>query len=671
MRQISADLAAVQKVRSPRARVSVTVEERGATWGARALRWHKLVDNEGQGLYRPVALCSTSDGRMLRFRASGTAMWMDVINDPTSATNWQVPSDTVQLATHTAYALCALRTPAGGSTIRLFFINGNNGNVYYRVSMDDGATWGSDFTVYSGGDAVADLVVAYIEATGFGQERFVGFTTVSSGVYRARFGNGNASSWTIQQYGQDYWRAAGIVVDRTGLSTGQVRVLAYRQRSQGLSRLRSLRFDGTTFDQATDLDRTSAGLVGLALNNFRFFQLPEMEAQIGIGGEGGFGAGAYEGVVGLTYAGELVTDETIMLPDLRTTLSYAYTGLGEVDNDLYVAGTIAVWRGEWQGDVTSETMTPIRYDYDENQIEIEFPVTAGSQSLKVGQVLKVDRTLSWGNQSGTETVRFYIVRVDRGTDKVVVVALDALGFLGSSRCRRPMIVSDGTTGVATAMRRAAGRVGLEVDVDNSALESASVLGMTLAPAESLLSAAYRMGSQSEWYLVPANDGSFGLSMITPGTTISGDYNDTPHEYGESANQQVVYRAAEVVDFRQLGFSYVLGTVSTDPQDGSAVGMAAGAWVANTRPISFSLTNRTYNTTARVTAAATAEGARQKKLDINAEMTTPANLGLELYDVVEVTEPALGWSAKQFRVRRVQERWDRGQLTQRVWMGSED
>jgi hypothetical protein len=674
MRPISSDLAAVQKVRSPQARVSCTVEERGATHGARAVEWRQLVENEAQVLFLPCALVDTSDGRVLRFVDTGTSVRQHTINDPTDPDNWTTPSADTEILGHTAYALAALRFPTGDTNIRLFYINGSDGNVQYIQSSDNGASWASPQTVYSGGDASADLVIARMTGTGFSDLWFVGFSTFDSGtgIYRARFGNGTGSSWTLHEYPFNAWQAAGIAIYRQGLSSGEVRVLVYRQRANGLSRLRVLTYDGSTFSDASEIDRTSAGLVGMTLSNYRFIQLPEHDAQIAVAGESGFGYGAYEGVAGLLYDGELLVDETIMLPELRTTFSYAHTGLCQAGNDLYVAGTQGVWRGAWQGEPTSETLTPTRYDYDENKLDIDFPVSPGSMSLKVGQIIKVDRTLSWGNQSGTESVRFYIVKVSRATDKVSVVALDALGFMGNSRCRRSSIISEGGGGgVASAMRRAAARIGLGVDVDNSALEAAPVMGMSVAAAENLLSAAYRVGSQSEWYLVPANDGAFRLSMITPGTSGSGEYDDTPHEYGEANNEHPIYNAAELTDFRQLGFSHVLGTYSTDPQDGSALGMAAGAWVANTRPISFSLTNRTYNTFVRVENAAKAEGARQAKLDINAEMTSGANLALELHDVVEVTEPRLDWNARQFRVRRIQERWEKGKLTQRVWMGSED
>ena len=69
------------------------------------------------------------------------------------------------------------------------------------------------------------------------------------------------------------------------------------------------------------------------------------------------------------------------------------------------------------------------------------------------------------------------------------------------------------------------------------------------------------------------------------------------------------------------------------------------------------------------AAAAAEANRQNKLAVDAMIEAPVNLALELYDVVEVTEP-LGWDARKFRVRRIREVWDRGLLTHTLWLGDE-
>ena len=270
-------------------------------------------------------------------------------------------------------------------------------------------------------------------------------------------------------------------------------------------------------------------------------------------------------------------------------------------------------------------------------------------------------------------VRALVVRVERGTAALKVLAVDAVGWLGVARCRRPAILNDGSaTGAAQVMRRLAARVGLTVRVDNAALESAPVMPFTLAPAESLRGAAYRVGSQTVFYLVPAADGSFALTLITPGTSDGGGYRDTPHPYGADPSQQPVADAGAVEDYRRLAFAYILGSRSTDPEDGAALAMAAGPVIANTRPLAYSLTNMRYNTLARVEAAAAAEAARQSTLPITGWIEGQANLALELYDVVEVTEPRLGWgttgSPRRFRVRGIEERYDRGRLRQRVWLG---
>ncbi len=410
--------------------------------------------------------------------------------------------------------------------------------------------------------------------------------------------------------------------------------------------------------------------LGLEIAYARYFQLPEAGTCLGIVGEGGYGSGIYQGIGGawLQTGIAYLADEPIMLPSIVAVNSQAYAALCSVGTDVYLVGDTVVYRGAAQA-ATADTLEVIKYIYDENQFEIEFK--AGIAALYVGQVLVITRTLSWGTQSGSEVIRAIILRVEQGTDKVKVIAADALGWLGTARCRRPCILNDGSAaGVSIVMARLAARFGITLTSDNAALLSAAVMPFTLAPAESLAGAAYRIGSQAEYYIVPANDGTFALTLITPGTSGSGDYDDTPHTYGVSPSEQPVARAAAVSDYRVLAFSYVLGTYSTDPEDGGAVAMAAGPVIDNTRPLSYSLTNSRYNTTTRVTNAAAAEAARQDKLPITGIIEGQANLALELYDRVEVTEPLLGWSAKSFRVRRIDERYDRGRLWQVIYLGDE-
>ena len=661
MRQITSDLQDVQAVRSPRARAAVTVEARGQNEEAPALAWSEIVGNPGQSVFRGVAVVGLADGTILKFQANISALTKYTVTNPELAASWTAPPS-VTLVASTMLSVAALRIP-GSSTIRLFYINSSN-NVQYIESTNNGSTWGSAVTVYSGGIAVLDLVVAYISnGTIANGPWFFGFTTQTLGVYTPRFGYYNGASWVTAAYEENY-RAAGI--DAYGDVTSYHRCLVARTRSMGAARLRVVRNTAGTFSNAVDIDVTQGGYFGLELAYYRFCQLPEAGCMLAVVGESAYGAGIALGVGGIFTSTDVLADEPIMLPDIVGVNSQPYAGLCSVGDDVYLVGSTVVYRGAAQA-ATSAALEPIRYRYDQNEIEIDFP--AGIDALLVGQVLVITRTLSWGSQSGSETFRAIIVRVEQGTDKVRVVALDALGWLGTARCRRPSVLNDGSAaGVATVMRKLVARFGLVCGNDQVDLESAAVMPFTLAPAESLAGAAYRVGSQAEIYLVPANDGTFGLTMVTPGDSDGGDYDDTAHVYGAGSSEQPIARAAILSDYRVLAFSYVLGTRSTDPEDGAAVAMAAGPVLPNTRPLSYSLTNSRYNTTTRVQNAATSEAARQAKLPITGLIEGQANLALELYDVVTVTEALLGWAAKSFRVRRIAEVYDRGRLTQTVYLG---
>lgn len=647
-------------MRSPQARVSVRVEARGQNPAAPALAWQEVMGNAGQTLFAPVSAVGLADGRILKFTANLTdRIEQHLIAEPSAAASWSAPTTTT-VRSHGALSLCALRYAA--SSIRLFYIHAANGNVYTIHSADNGVTWGNPVVVYGGGDAASDLVIAYQPALPDGPW-FVGFSTYNGGTgnYTACFGYYGGTTWVTHAYAEPGWRAAGIYP----YGAAQ-RVLVFRQQERGAARLRALDKTGSVYSAPRELDQTQAGRFGLGLAYFRFYQLPEFACMLGVAGEYAAGGDAYVGVCGLFEAGELLADEPIMLPAIAALDEQPPAALCAAGPDVYLAGDTLVYRGVAQP-TPDAVLTPIRYRYDDHTLELEFP--GGIPPLQVGQILEVERSLRWGEQGGSESLRAYVLRVERGSDRVIVWAVDPVGFLGVARCRRPSILNNGSAaGCAQVMRRLCARFGLAAGVDDSGLHSAPVLPITLQPAESLLGAAYRVRSQTSLYLVPANDGAFALTLINPPhSDVSGDYADTPHRYGPGALP--VIRAQEIADLRRLAFAYILGTYSTDPEDGAALAMAAGPVLPNTRPIAYSLTNQRYNSAARVAAAASAEAARQYTLAVDAVVEAPANLALELYDVVEITEPALGWAARRFRLHRIVERWERGRLVQTLYLGS--
>jgi len=661
MRTLTANLIAAHAVRSPKYDVSLSVSARGTNPDMPALSWAKLSHPVSVKPNFPSAGFDTTAGYIVRFRGAVGGIYQQTITNPTVAAQWTGNAWT-NINANMPSALAAYRHAA--TSARIYYING--GNVYYLRTTDDGASWLARLTLYSGGDAAVDVTVTRTPAGHSLNANVVGFTTYNAGVYAAYFNAG------INRKYADYWRAAGVFTKAD--DTTYVYPLVFRQSSYGPARLRVLRFDGATFDQPVDIDQTQSGLFGLNLCAYKFCGIPDSNLLIGSAVESGYTGQNYEGIASGFWQDELLADEPILFPEIQTWNSKSYAHIVRSGNDYYYFTEKAVWRGQAQA-ATTDTLYPISYEYNQGlrsnepsgTITIKLP--QDTPDIYASQLLTLRRTVSWGTLTGYEDLAFTVVATMRSKQNYIVTAVDPIGLMGIARCRRPDILNDGSAaGVATVLRRLAARFGIPAARDDAGLETDAVMPITLAPSESLLGAAYRITSQSDVYLIPAGDGTFRAEMINPPTSVSGDHDDTAHTY--PSEQWNLIDAQAISEYNRLAFAYVLGTYSTDPEDGSYVGMAAGPALPNTRPLSYSLTNTRYNTDTRVLAAATREASRQQKLTIDAVIEAPVNLALELYDIVSVTEPLLSWSAKSFRVRRIKEVWNKHLLTQTLYLGDE-
>ncbi|MBI2176722.1 MAG: hypothetical protein HYU38_00005, partial [Candidatus Tectomicrobia bacterium] len=75
---------------------------------------------------------------------------------------------------------------------------------------------------------------------------------------------------------------------------------------------------------------------------------------------------------------------------------------------------------------------------------------------------------------------------------------------------------------------------------------------------------------------------------------------------------------------------------------------------------YQVIDANLTTAAQVADRATAELRRRAVLPRQAEVGVPVNCGQQLYDVVAVTAPAMGWTAKPFRVVGLRTRYVRHQ-----------
>jgi hypothetical protein len=667
MKTLSAGATAAQAVRSPRWRVSCTVAARGLNPDLPALTWSDLTEESLASPGYAVTAFDLAAGGIVRIRSVyGYGIQQQTVADPANPADWFGGWSTISASA--PLSLAAYRH--GANAARLYYPL--SGNVYFLRTTDNGATWLGPLSIYTGGDASKDIAVGYAPVGHAMTGYVIGFSTYDSGAgaYAAYFNAGSNVKYA------DGWRAAGVYIDPD--DAAYVYPLVFRQSDEGTSRLRVLRFNGSVFDQPQDIDQTQSGLFGLSLALYRFHAIPALPyLLIGTTVETAYTGANYEGIAsGFKSDSELVADEPVIWPELGASTDYIRSDIvrDNISGRYYHIGANHVYEGVPQP-APSDTLTPIRYHYNQGLTAgepsgaIELTFEQDIPALSVGQLLTVRRTVSWGTDSGYADLAFYITAVDRSKRLCTVKGVDPIGLLGIARCRRPSVLNDGSAaGLAAVMRRLCGRFGLPALCDDAGLESDAVMPMTLAPSESLLGAAYRAASQSDVYLIPAGDGTFRVEMINPPASDSGDHDDTPHSY--PSGQWELIDAHDLTEYNRLAFAYVLGTYSTDPEDGSYVGMATGPALPNTRPLSYSITNTRYNTDTRVLAAAVREASRQRKLTVDAMIEAPANLALELYDMIEVTEPLLGWTARPFRVRRIRETWDRGLLTHTLWLGDE-
>ena len=318
---------------------------------------------------------------------------MQTITSPSAAASWTSPSASSTVIASSVGGIAALRH---GSTIRLFYIDGATGNVAYIDSTNNGSSWGSAVTVHSGGLGSYDLVCAYDEnGTTANGPWFFGFTYYDGlGHYTPYFGYYNGSAWVATAYSSG-WRAAGI--DAYNVNGTAHTVLVYRQSDSGSSRLRALDKTGATYANAIDIDQTQAGLFGLEMNNFRFVQLSDFSLVMGIIVEHAGNQGVYAGICTTLYQDEILVDEPIMFPAIEIVTGQPYLSVGTDGTDVYLAGDTVVYRGAAQA-ATSSTLTPIRYTYDDHDLEIEFK--AGIDTLYVGQILVVTTHIDLGQSHG-------------------------------------------------------------------------------------------------------------------------------------------------------------------------------------------------------------------------------------------------------------------------------
>ena len=681
MRILDADTLAAQAAPSPEYHVTASFEARGrGPFDAPVGNFTRLAVNLPGGGGGLTAVVRRGDGAFLRFYAvrslDATEIRVALVANPAMAAAWSPPAwdRRVTLAGLSVFGLDALVV---GNTIRLY--HSDAGSVRWQASTDGGVTWSAAVTVETVvGATLYDLGVCYREDF-VGGPWYVGYSVWAGGSFRPRVVGGAGGPETVYGAG---WRFGGFHFSgEEGSALFWLGLFIFRDAEVGPTRIVYGTWSpGSGLVGTAVVDWTHGGLFGLRLAVVRTRRVVNSTTMLVLETAYNFGAYLTWSVVygdaahGPILGGQpMAIDESMLMGNLGqeemlgTNNTLAGTLVDDAAGALYYCSPSSTWRAAAMGAPTGVYL-PIKYTHETGgNLEIlfsarDFPLAP------LGSILVLERTVTKHGIGGSQVVRARVVKREHGTDRVRLLAVDALGELGIVRLRRPCILDRAASDYANAAI-ACFRAGLAVKDAAGAAAWFNENAVTLKPGENIAGVLHRMGLHARIWLVPDNGGAYGLTMLSPGQDVlyTGEYGDTPQPYG-GVDEHPLIRAADVVDARRYAVAVFMGTASTDPEDGGGLAMALGPQVTGCRPVPVAVTNRLMTGAALLDKAAQAEADRQRKIAVDGVMTAPANLALELYDLVQVTAPALGWAARALRVHGLVEKWEEGRLVQEMGLG---
>jgi hypothetical protein len=156
---LSATLEAQQASGARRPNLLLTARARA--FGFHRLSWRRRWKDNNADV--PHAACVASDGSLIRARNVAGDIVIQRISDPTAVgaawTTWTTGFATT--ATGRGIALAA--HPTNGEVLLVY---SRVNTLYYRLSSDDGASWGSETSILTEASAPSWLALAYRESTG-------------------------------------------------------------------------------------------------------------------------------------------------------------------------------------------------------------------------------------------------------------------------------------------------------------------------------------------------------------------------------------------------------------------------------------------------------------------------------------------------------------------------
>jgi len=649
VRSISATLTAAQKSASVVPYLRVLISDR--IGGVHRLAWTRLYTGAEPDGYH--ATCLPGDGSLIRARVSGGHLYYQRVASSGAGSDFSAWTD---LGTVADAGVALSADPSGEGRVLLFFVDSGGLQVKVRESTDNGATLGAAVTAATGGSAVTwlaadvkssgDALVAYnAGSTVFAARRLsgtwnapvawpntaasiTGIGCVHNGDWNLAIAGADASGqsflWTTL-VGDGFSQPAGVwaasLQEIARSSAGSS--LAYR--APFLSRSDTYRltfveqYTGTVAYSRPYHAHTPAS-VDYASNLWREPVPFDLASQYG------------QAIAASTSAAWLSTPSGVWTAPLAvTSLDVTADVLECTARDAPFAGSI--------------TLT-LRND-DGRYSALPAPLALGAEA-RVG--------IGYGTTAGNEASdgpSYWIERIERRTGRgegsVVITARNGWSLLDRWRARRSYAWASGSATVFAILQTLFARAGLEFSASGASSEAsgAAPSAFVIQPGESALNAVRRLLAMLPDVILLRRESAILTEPLASqaaafayGTqTGAADYCILAGRYADAAPES---NRAQAFGLNVFAEAFDWPSVS---EEYDRLGQAI---------------DRNLATATQAQDRADALLRQALRATPTAEITSPTNCAIELWDVISVTDALAGLSAAKKRVSGLELRYSAGE-----------
>lgn len=644
MRALTSTLLAAQRSAAATPHLHVVLRDRGV--GVLHLRWERwYTGTEADG---PCVAAIPADGSLLRARidpASG-ALTHQRVATPTSGSTYSSWTSLGAVATSPRLGLTA-----SGTRALLASVRGDGVTVEVRDSSDSGASFGASAVVAVAGGAVTAVAGALLDSSGTAAVCYA----VAGTVYvskRSGLGTWSApAAWT---------NSLSTVNGIAAIASSDYDLVVSGTNAAGEAGAWSTRYGvGANVPTATwtaliPIAIASAGtLVTYLATGTAVADVPRVAlVEAHSGGSGYARVQLASGLSGTTFTDSRWRDPVAF--EHASAYGLGLAGAGATDG--WLVAPHGVWHAALVSAEADLTADLLEADFEHTSAggslhmllrndHARFPEGVAQPALEPGNELHVSPGyVTADGEEWSQGPQFWITRVTRrrvpGASLVEVEAVDIWGVLAAWRAPRQLVWAAGTLTVAQIVDDLAQRAGVARLGTFSAEAQTLKPGFTVRAGESGAVALRRLLAMVVDQARPDLDELAVFSPLVTDTTV--------YEYGiDHAIPALEVRS----DRPRMGWARVFGAgVVAEGVDGGALGRGGSAVVHVDDNLAA---QARADTRAAVLLRQSALGT------VRGELTAPANVGQEIGDVIEVTDPTLGLDAARFRVAALRLRFVRG------------